>query len=264
MSGFLRRALRQWAPYGLVQWRRERLYSSNLRRYGIDGNAADIAACAESSRFDLWPEDLRRRPAEWTLVDVGANEGDFLQAVHRLVAPERVIAVEPLANCQEVLRRRAAAYAKAEVFQVLLDEVPGAREILRTNNSRFSSVLPPVGDLAKSYVPTDSQVVEKIAVRSETLDNLIKDFPGKIGLLKIDVQGFEASVLRGAQETLRRARAVLVEINYVQHYEGATGYRELFDMLHAAGFELRGVSCPYCSPTGPMWADAMFAKGQAG
>ena len=260
MSGFLRRALRKWTPYGVVQWRRERLYAASLRRYGIEGNAADIASSAEASRFDLWPEHLRERPAAWTLVDVGANEGDFLRAVHLLVAPQKVIAVEPLADCQAVLRRRAGEYANRQVFQVILDDSPGTREILRTGNSVFSSVLQPVGDLSKSYGPTDSQVVERISVRSETLDNLMKDSPGEIGLLKIDVQGFEANVLRGAQATLRRTRAVLAEINYVQHYERATGYRELFDMLHAAGFELHGISCPYRGPAGPLWADAMFAR----
>ena len=259
MSASIRRALRSVMPHGIVEWRRVALYARGLRKYGIEGSAASIAVNAEAARFDLWPEDLRRRPAAWTLVDVGANEGEFLRAVRCLVAPPRVVAVEPLDECQQRLRERVAEYPSAEVVQVILDEAPGSRDILRMRNSKFSSVLQPAGGIAGAYAGSDSEVVERVSTKCDTLDNVARS-ERDIGLLKIDVQGFEASVLRGARETLGRTRAVLIEINYVQHYQEAAGTREVFDLLHEHGFRLHGVSCPYRGPAGPLWADAMFAK----
>ena len=251
---------RTFAPFGLVEWRRSRIYSRGLRKYGIVGNSRRIVASAASARFDLWPEALRQRPALWTLVDVGANEGQFLAAVRELVAPARVFAFEPLPQCQPMLQREVAQYPNGSVFQLVIDESRGRREFLRTADSKFSSALEPSRGVDTMYGGSDVRVIERIEARSETLDDALQDLSDEIGLLKIDVQGMEARVLRGATGTLRKTNAVLIEVNYQRHYEGAAGYRETFDLLHANGFELHGISCPFQGAGGPLWADALFAK----
>jgi hypothetical protein len=81
-----------------------------------------------------------------------------------------------------------------------------------------------------------------------------------VGLLKIDVQGYEIPVLEGAVSTLKSTCAILLEVNYVSHYCGGA----TFDLLHAKlktlGFRTFGVSAPYSGPQGPLWADAMFVR----
>ncbi len=82
----------------------------------------------------------------------------------------------------------------------------------------------------------------------------------RVGLLKIDVQGYELQVLRGAKRTLRQTQALLIEVNYAQHYEGAVGFDEIHAFLANAGFHLYGISAPYTDVNRPLWADAMFVK----
>lgn len=81
----------------------------------------------------------------------------------------------------------------------------------------------------------------------------------QIGLLKVDVQGYEQSVLRGATEVLRRTRAVLLEINYIDHYENATRFDDVYQLLRDADFELAAVSEPELRRS-PLCADALFVR----
>lgn len=83
---------------------------------------------------------------------------------------------------------------------------------------------------------------------------------GDIGLVKIDVQGMELDVLRGGTETLNRAAAVLIEINYVPHYYGASPFSRVHSALECHGFMLFGVSAPYIGQYHAMWADALYVN----
>ena len=103
---------------------------------------------------------------------------------------------------------------------------------------------------------------DRIDVPVVTLDDVLAE-TDDIGLLKIDVQGFELEVLRGAVNCLRRTQAVLLEINYVSHYDGAPEFGEIDDFLSGAGFALRGVSAPFVVNQTPLWANALYAPKSA-
>lgn len=79
--------------------------------------------------------------------------------------------------------------------------------------------------------------------------------------MKVDVQGYELAVLRGASEVLARTSAVLLEINYVDHYEGATRFNDIYEVMWDAGFKLAAVSEPEMRGV-PLWADALFISRQ--
>jgi hypothetical protein len=81
-----------------------------------------------------------------------------------------------------------------------------------------------------------------------------------VDLLKIDVQGYELSVLEGGAKTLERTSALLLEVNYVAHYEGAPDFDQVVEAVRKHGFRTFGVSSPYSGRDGPLWADAMFVK----
>jgi hypothetical protein len=83
----------------------------------------------------------------------------------------------------------------------------------------------------------------------------------RVGLLKLDVQGYELHVLRGATEVLRRTDAILVEVNYYEHYEGAASFDTVHRFLADAGFALTGVSQPFMTGEQiPAWADAVYSN----
>src|SRR5205085_9106313 len=95
------------------------------------------------------------------------------------------------------------------------------------------------------------------------LDDVITP-DAQVGLLKIDVQGYEMEVLRGAARTLRQTDALLIEVNYTPHYGGAVSFDDLHAFLNTTGFHLYGISAPYGDENRPLWADAMYVRRTAG
>lgn len=249
-------------PHFLVE-RRRRIF--RLRRLGVAANFAtnqEYEGAVSGCRFDLWPVFLRHSK-DWTLVDVGANEGDFIQAVTLLAKPAAVIAFEPLPACQTRLASLLANIPGGQLVRTAVGAAPGEVELNCTGNSKMSSVLPPQPGIEAFYANGDYAVLQRLKVRVVRLDDVVAP-ETRIGLLKIDVQGYEMEVLRGATRTLRQTAALLIEVNYTPHYEGAVGFNDLHAFLTAAGFHLHGISAPYCDENRPLWADAMYVRNDSG
>src|SRR6266496_1179323 len=96
-----RRILRWIAPSGLIERHRRRF---QLSRFGLPTTRA-VAEAVIACRYDLWPRELRNTTKPWTLVDVGANCGDFTSAAASLAKLESVYAFEPQPQCHEELQR---------------------------------------------------------------------------------------------------------------------------------------------------------------
>jgi hypothetical protein len=100
-----------------------------------------------------------------------------------------------------------------------------------------------------------------------TLDVAAKDYVRGESrlLLKIDTQGYEAEVLRGAPAMLTRASAVQMEMSLVPLYEGQLLMRDLWRMLEEAGFELWTLSPVFVDPrTGRLLqVDAVFFRKES-
>ncbi|MEA5503148.1 FkbM family methyltransferase [Halotia wernerae UHCC 0503] len=249
--------LRNLLPHGFVERHRR---DSRLNMLGLRSNqysALELEAAANFCRFELWPTELKYEPQKWTLVDVGANNGNFVAAVLKLVKPLEVIAIEPLPECQDSLRRILLGVQNAQLIPAVAGSKPGTVEINCTKDSKMSSVLQPLDTIETSYETGALTVSSKCCVPVVLLDDVVST-SSTVGLLKIDVQGYEMEVLRGAVRTLSQTLAVQIEINYAPHYVGAVTFEEIHDFLHAAGFRLYGVSAPYFGNHQPLWADALY------
>lgn len=251
----LTRSLRWLAPLGLMERHRLRFQMSRL---GLPGTPA-MAGAVEACRFDLWPTFLRQPAKPWTLVDVGANEGDFTRAAAQLTNLAGVHAFEPQLACQASLQQALDLVRNSHLHAAAVGKEKGEIELLCTANSKLSSVLAPDAMVAAGYGHDDFTVQQRLSVPMVRLDDVIP-FSTDIGLLKIDVQGFELPVLEGARETLRSTQALLMEVNYVPHYEGGAAFDELHAAVRSHGFRTFGISAPYGGPDGPLWADAMFVR----
>lgn len=89
---------------------------------------------------------------------------------------------------------------------------------------------------------------EKIAIR--TLDSVAAEWGmrgSRIGL-KLDVQGFEAEVLRGAGNTLPHVWFLESELSLTPLYEGQVLYEEMIEHLGSAGFALVNVCSGFADP----------------
>jgi FkbM family methyltransferase len=135
-------------------------------------------------------------------LDVGANRGQFLARIDRLAPEGRHIAYEPLPDLADELVRR---FPRIEVRQCALSDHDGESLFVNVVEAGFRGLS---GLAESSRIDRSGLRTETMRVRTERLDDHMPDgwFPD---FLKIDVEGSELAVLRGAAETLRRAQPVV-------------------------------------------------------
>lgn len=181
------------------------------------------------------------------VLDVGANRGDFTACIRRLEPRSRVLAFEPAAGPRAVLSERFAADLRVAIDDRALSEQNGTAVFHETEVSEFASLLP----------IRNMPVVGKTNVRTIRLDDLVTS---PVHLLKIDVQGHEVSVLRGAANTLQSTRAVLVEVLFTSLYEGDVLFATLDRIMDDAGFTLAGLGEPRRHQGRVTWSDACYVR----
>jgi FkbM family methyltransferase len=132
-------------------------------------------------------------------VDVGAFEGGMLRHMIRMAPRGRHVAFEPLPDHYAAL---AARFTQVRVHGCALGEAPGEADYVRVTQFPALSGLTRRPDLG-------GRATETIRVRVETMDRMIpRDHP--VSLIKVDVEGGELGVFRGARETLQRNRPIVV------------------------------------------------------
>lgn len=137
-----------------------------------------------------------------TVVDVGANIGIYTAAFARSVgAAGKVIALEPAPSNLRALRRahQVNNWSNVEVHGIAAAECEGAMLLDCSSFNSGNNVLSP------NALPSAS-----ISVPTVPLDKLLGD--RRVDFLKIDVQGFEANVLRGATRILQCNRPLIVRL----------------------------------------------------
>jgi FkbM family methyltransferase len=146
-------------------------------------------------------------PPGSVFVDVGANFGYFtclLAAKLGRTPGSRVIAIEPNPGLVQLLRTNIGinwSSAPVRIEPVAVAETPGEM-VLSIPDDRAAN-----GTLAS--IPAEGRSLRTHSVPVARLDDLLRDEP-RIDLIKIDVEGFEPAVLRGAAETLARPGLRLV------------------------------------------------------
>lgn len=167
-----------------------------------------------------------------TLVDIGANDGEFAAHLCRLFSFERVIAIEPLPEFGSALR--AKGY---ETHSVALSRSTGVAK-LNVSGQRAASSLLPMASVTLAEWPSAANDGE-VEVRLVALDDIATDLDGDF-MIKMDAQGAEADILLGGRGTFSRAAVVLVEHCFVPLYEGQALFNELHAGLADCGLQLTG------------------------
>jgi FkbM family methyltransferase len=226
------------------------------RDHGLDlRGPRGYLAFREARRFGI--DLLPPMALDGQVVDVGANEGQFAGTLLRVAPRARVLAVEPEPATAGRLRARFDHDERLSVVQTALGASVGRGELHLTDNPVFASLRRPVAGLEGQY-PRGTAVADTVEVATTTLDDLMT---GPVSVLKLDVQGSEHEVLTGGERVLADTAAVLIEMNFVAHYEGEASFALLHDLLLDAGLRLVGLGeLKRSATTGyPLWADACYA-----
>lgn len=196
-----------------------------------------------------------------TLLDVGANKGQFSLAFHVVRPDARIIAFEPMPDAADTYERVFAGIGTVSLKRVAIAERDETAEFFVADRADSSSLLAPGKGQELAF---GVRAAHTIKVPVERLDRCvdINDLPRPI-LLKIDVQGGELRVLEGCG-FLEEVDFVYVELSFVQLYVGQPLFREVGQYLAQRGFEIAGVFNQVVTPTyGPTQADVLFRRGEA-
>lgn len=168
-----------------------------------------------------------------TIADIGANVGFYAVQMGQWVGSGgRVLAFEPDPFTFELLRRRtsAAAQANIEAREFALGEARGTATLYCSAYNRADNR---VGQRH------DEPNVEAIEIEVRTLDHYLTERGlAAVDAMKIDVQGLEAQVLRGAEQTIRGVRWIWLEFS-PDHLRGAgTDPEGFLESLGALGMQV--------------------------
>lgn len=199
-----------------------------------------------------------------TLVDIGANVGQFTLLAVAIKPEVAVEAFEPLAGAAAVFRRLFAGNQRVVLHQVAIgpSETTATMNVSRREDS--SSLLPITRLQTKSFPGTERIRTEQ--VRVATLESeLNADRIREPALLKLDVQGYELEALRGCLSMLHRFRHVYAELSFVELYAGQSMAYEVIGFLSEARFALAGVyNTQYDGNDRSIQCDCLFTRLEPG
>lgn len=177
------------------------------------------------------------------VLDVGANKGQYARYLRSIGYQGRIVCFEPLSDAYKVLSKYAKKERKITVApRMALGDYISSVTINVATNSESSSLL----TVTDTHLEAEPLVkfIGTETVSINRLDEVISDYlTGADSIfLKIDVQGYELSVLRGAAEILPKIRGIQLELSLEPLYDGEPLYREMIDTVESAGFELYDIN----------------------
>ena len=139
---------------------------------------------------------------------------------------------------------RTGADPKWTVYNLALGAAEGETEINVMNETQFSSMLSPRDAKIHDFAMYN-KVKYRQPVRVRRLDDVVADTPGLRAkhsiYLKLDTQGYDLEVLKGASQTLQSVGALQVEASILPIYEGMPDYKTAITTLNALGFDISGM-----------------------
>lgn len=159
----------------------------------------------QSAAYDRQTVEIMSRvlAKDSTCVDIGAHRGGMLLHLVELTPAGRVYAIEPLPQLAARLRERWRTTSRVVVIEAAASDVSGSKTFCHVVDSPGKSGFRRMGHVA------ENARIEEITVRAEKLDDLIPE-EARVAFIKIDVEGAQLEVFRGAARILGRDRPFVV------------------------------------------------------
>jgi FkbM family methyltransferase len=194
------------------------------------------------------------------VIDVGANEGQFGRTLRSFYSG-KILSFEPVSEAFAKLADISGADPAWYIYQFALGSHNRTQTINVCNRTDLSSFLKPnqfcisrFGTNATNYIQ------EQIEVRR--LDSALpSDVLGKNLFLKMDTQGYDLEVFKGAGDLLKHVRLLQSEVSVISIYGNMPNWLTSIASYENAGFQVVGMF-PVCREAGRVVEfDCLFAKG---
>lgn len=174
------------------------------------------------------------------IVDVGANRGQFSLVARHHFPGAAIYSFEPLKEPATIYQKIFADDQKIKLYKMAIGSTE-KETIIHVSKADDSSSLLPISNLQNELYPGTSEK-ETRTVIEKPLDAILSASDIQTpAFLKIDVQGFEKSVLEGCESLLPLFSYVYVECSFVELYSGQALADEIISFLMDFGFKLKGV-----------------------
>jgi FkbM family methyltransferase len=196
-----------------------------------------------------------------TIIDVGANVGQFTVAAAKLFPNRQIHSFEPLPEAVTLLKKHVRKFKNISVYPLALGDHEGDIPF-HVNAYNLSSSIIPLAQAHRQAFP-NAQEVKTISVNLSTLDKVFNAITLEPPvLLKLDVQGYESITLRGGLKTLQQVDYVILEASFKPMYEGEMLFMDIVRLMAEYGFQfLRPVGWLSHPKTGEfLQMDALFER----
>ncbi len=195
-----------------------------------------------------------------TVVDIGANRGQFALCIRRLYPQAHIYCFEPLSRPARAWMRNFGGDPRAKLFRKAIAASSGAAT-MSVSRWDVSSSLLPFAQAQHDNFPLTQEASREV-VETTTLEECIgeQELQDR-ALLKIDVQGYELTALQGCGALLDKFKYVYVEASFVELYVGQALATEVVGFLLSRGFGLMCVAnLSHGKSLRPIQADFLFSK----
>lgn len=179
------------------------------------------------------------------VLDVGANAGQYHDFLRSEVGFDgTIISFEPTPELVEQMRARSKSDPKWIIQSVALGSNSGVARFNAMQGSEFNSFLPPNHSRIELF-RTQNVVARTIEVEVRTLDCLLPELLQGLNVnslyLKLDTQGFDLEVVKGASQSLPKIRGLQTEASVVPIYDNSPDYVTTIRTVEEKDFVLSGI-----------------------
>jgi FkbM family methyltransferase len=208
--------------------------------------------------FVLWIRQLGLEQAA-TVLDVGANHGDFAQAASACFPSAKVFLFEPVPD----LQRKLAGMIRVrrpnwQMVACALGSQPGTFPLYVDQGDDETGSL---AGFTEDYLEANPRArpSHEILCEVRTLDDVAREQSiTAIDLLKIDVEGFEFEVIRGGLNALQTTRSIIAEVSLIRRTtESQIPLLGMLNVLTDLGFHVVDVVPSLFEPARP-WHPVEF------
>jgi FkbM family methyltransferase len=171
--------------------------------------------------------------------DIGARDADLGEIANLRENLVYVAFDADRAEADRILAEKKSLFHHLKVFPYFVGEKPGKTLFHIYKSPGQSSVYAPAKRFKAHFGGDDFAIAQSLPVYCTTIDKIVKNekcpYPD---ILKIDTQGSELGILKGAAKTLAQTLIVEIECEFIEMYEGQPLFHHICASLYAAGFEL--------------------------
>uniref|UniRef100_A1UBG5 Methyltransferase FkbM family n=1 Tax=Mycobacterium sp. (strain KMS) TaxID=189918 RepID=A1UBG5_MYCSK len=193
-----------------------------------------------------------------TLIDAGANKGQFSLAFRKVRPRARIIAFEPLPDAADTYERVFAGDRLTNLVRVALGSAGGTAHFHVADREDSSSLLQPGRGQERAF---GVRPASRINVSVKRLDECVDvESLARPIFLKVDVQGGEIGVFDGCT-SLSQVDFIYVELSFVELYDNQPLFQEVYDYLVNRGFTVAGMYNQVTTAQfGPTQVDVLFKR----